>query len=255
MAPGYATLDVADAASKVRREVFAHGVCTMEGFLGPDALRDAVREAASKADAAFVSTKSHNVYLLPEKDARLPPQHIRNREFPTTVASIACDELSDVGALKKLYFGQVGDWLLQVLTRVFGKQMYRIEDPLGCVSVNVFKKGWNHGWHFDESEVTVTLSLQKAAVGGEFVFSPLLRERADDFAVEKVEKIVQGECDVQTLSFEPGTLSIFAGSRSLHRVNQISDGLRLVAVFCFSSTRGVRNSAAVQEQFWGRSVL
>ena len=58
----------------------------------------------------------------------------------------------------------------------------------------------------------------------------------------------------RNLEFEPGTLSIFQGSQCLHRVTQCyGDVDRLVAVLCFSTKAGDRNSAKVQEMFWGRS--
>lgn len=57
------------------------------------------------------------------------------------------------------------------------------------------------------------------------------------------------------LTFEPGTLSIFQGSQCLHRVTQCrGDRDRYVAVLCFSIRPGVKNSAKVQEMFWGRSL-
>jgi len=59
----------------------------------------------------------------------------------------------------------------------------------------------------------------------------------------------------RSLTFEPATLSIFSGSRCLHEVTKV-DGERdrFVAVFCFSTKAGVKNSAKVQEMFWGRVV-
>ena len=56
------------------------------------------------------------------------------------------------------------------------------------------------------------------------------------------------------LEFEPGTLSIFQGNQCLHRVTKCSGPIdRLVAVLCFHTRQGVRNSANVQKMFWGRS--
>jgi len=38
-------------------------------------------------------------------------------------------------------------------------------DPIGACTINVFREGWHHAWHFDEAEFTVTLSLQAADEG------------------------------------------------------------------------------------------
>lgn len=61
---------------------------------------------------------------------------------------------------------------------------------------------------------------------------------------------------LQTLDFVPGTLSIFAGSKSLHRVTKVEGKVsRLVVVFTFSSEPGFQNSPAIQNMFWGRSSV
>jgi hypothetical protein len=60
---------------------------------------------------------------------------------------------------------------------------------------------------------------------------------------------------LHTLNFRPGTLSIFSGSRSLHRVTTVEGPRsRLVAVLTFATRPGFRNSAKVQKLFWGRSA-
>lgn len=58
---------------------------------------------------------------------------------------------------------------------------------------------------------------------------------------------------VRTLQFEPGTLSVFRGNRSLHGVTPcVGPVERLVAIFTFATVPGFRNSANVQEIFWGK---
>lgn len=60
---------------------------------------------------------------------------------------------------------------------------------------------------------------------------------------------------LHTLDFAPGTLSIFSGSKSLHRVTRVvGPQSRLVAVLTFASEPGFCNSPDVQRMFWGRSV-
>ena len=100
--------------------------------------------------------------------------------------------------------------------------------------------------------------IQKPDSGGLFRNTKPIRvkgEEDDDF-YDVLDRIVDGSDDIaETLSFEPGTLSIFCGSRCLHEVTR-SEGSRdrLVAVFCFATRPGVRNSAHVQKLFWGRTV-
>ena len=100
--------------------------------------------------------------------------------------------------------------------------------------------------------------IQKPDSGGLFRNTKPIRIKGeeDENLYNKIEKIVDGSDDIaETLLFEPGTLSIFCGSRCLHEVTKVEGANdRLVAVFCFATTPGVRNSAQVQRLFWGRTA-
>ena len=100
--------------------------------------------------------------------------------------------------------------------------------------------------------------IQKPNSGGLFRRTKPIRVKGeeDDDLYDVLDKIVDGRDDIaETLKFEPGTLSIFCGSRCLHEVTRVhGDRDRLVAVFCFATRPGVRNSAQVQKLFWGRSL-
>ena len=150
-------------------------------------------------------------------------------------------------------------------------RLFRLADPLGAVSINIFRPGWHHAWHFDESEFTTTLCLQQSDAGGEFEFTPPLRRSQDDLAAPAVASAIASYSPyrptvgdslpppppVSVAGFEPGTLQIFAGRYSLHHVKRIPDTAtreRLVAVLCFASEAGVVNSPEVQRMFWGRSA-
>ena len=100
--------------------------------------------------------------------------------------------------------------------------------------------------------------IQKPEAGGLFRNTRPIRKKGEenDSLYQVIEKIVDSTEDIaETLRFEPGTLSIFCGSRCLHEVTQVEgEKDRLVAVFCFATSPGVRNSKQVQEVFWGRTV-
>lgn len=169
--------------------------------------------------------------------------------------------------------------LLQLVSLITGavetakpQQLYHSVDPLGCCSINVFHPGDYHSFHFDESKFSTTLMLQEAETGGLFQHTDPLRADSNDLAAPTVARTIQAyDADrsttpfaedtnnntpaLHTLDFHPGTLSILAGSRSLHRVTTIHGSTsRLVAVLTFADTPGFCNSAAVQKMFWGRSA-
>ena len=145
--------------------------------------------------------------------------------------------------------------------------LYPLADELGACSVNVFRPGWSHAWHFDESEFTTTLCLQSAEAGGTFEFTEPLRSTDADLAAGPTAAVVNSHSQydvlptepeappppIRTAPFEPGTLQIFAGRYSLHRVTDVGgDRTRLVAVMCFANEPGFVNSPSVQQMFWGR---
>jgi hypothetical protein len=111
-----------------------------------------------------------------------------------------------------------------------------------------------HGWHFDESEFTVTMMLQPAESGGAFEYVNGLREgRGEDY--EAVGRVLDGdESGVESLPHPAGSLFIFAGRKTLHRVSKLGGTRpRLVPVLCFAEAPDLTNSAAVRRLFWGRA--
>ena len=109
-----------------------------------------------------------------------------------------------------------------------------------------------------QSVFSVTIMIQKPEAGGLFRNTKPIRVkgRENEALYRVMENILNGTDDIaKTLKFEPGTMSIFCGSRCLHEVTEVEgDKERLVAVFCFATSPGVRNSKQVQEVFWGRTV-
>mmetsp|Transcript_21844 Transcript_21844/g.45507 ORF Transcript_21844/g.45507 Transcript_21844/m.45507 type:complete len:279 (+) Transcript_21844:32-868(+) len=254
---------------KLRSSFLETGVATVPNILNPASLGEAVKDCL-KADGqttkdCYVTDDDHNAYLLPPSPDH-PSCHIRNKMMRTKVASIAGDELPPSGALLSVYESPALRCLVQNV--VFGDESTPIHlsaDPLGRCSVNVFKEGWKHSYHFDESEFSTTLMLQKPEAGGVFEYTPRLRKSQDEYAFDVVEDVINNEdtdysnlqkCNtVNALEFEPGTLSIFAGRYSLHRVSNVQGARdRLVAVFTFARKEGFKNSAEVQKLFWGRTA-
>lgn len=234
-----------------RAQLREGGVALLPGFVKPDAIAAMAAEMQARAAEAYSCRGRHNVYLK-APDLELPTDHPRNREVETQVGSIAFDEIGPDAALRKLY---LWDPLATFVGAVLERQpFYRFADPLGACSVNVFRPGMGHGWHFDEAEFAVSLMLQTAEKGGEFDYVPFLRpRRGEDF--DAVRTVLDGdETKVRRLPFEPGTLSIFHGRRSLHRVMRCSGRRdRLVAILCFASEPNAVNSDAFRKLYWGRT--
>eukprot|EP00938_MAST-03A_sp_MAST-3A-sp1_P004082 g4082.t1 len=261
-----------DLIEKSREDLRKTGCATFENFWNDEVVERATNHVAEHASTAFETDNEHNAYQLSGHDENYADTHPRNVFMRTRVASLAYDEL-EIGRspLYDLYNSKhFVDFVRDVTSQ---NKMYRLADKLGACSVNIFRPGWFHEWHFDESEFTTTLCLQQAEEGGEFEFTPRLRDSQKDLCAPEVARIIRensththmnahGDEDIvapaiHNAKFDPGTLQIFAGRYSLHRVKPIPQHCNLdryVAVFCFASNEGVVNSPDVQKMFWGRTA-
>ena len=236
--------------AKCRNEMMDVGICMLSEFLTPGAIDRMKAEANSQLGNAFYCSNTHNAYLR-EDDPSLPTSHPGRRLLRTEVGSIANDFLPADGALVRLYkWNCLTDFIGQVLGY---EHFYRSADPLGALSVNVFQPGGSHAWHFDESKYTVTVMLQPAESGGEFEVVANVRTQDDD-NYDRVASILDGDYDaVVRLPFAPGTLFIFAGRHSLHRVTDVQGSRpRLVPVLAYAEHPEYVNSKQVRRLFWGR---
>jgi hypothetical protein len=265
------------AIQKARAQFQSTGAVIFANFITELALEECVDDATAQEDGAFTTDDTHTAYLSPSDPSRAD-NSVYNHEMRTQVASVAFDELSAESRLAELYKDPL---LLQLVSSIVQKDLYLSEDPIGCCSINVFRPTYHHSFHFDESEFSTTLMLQEAACPGTglFQYTDPLRDGPGDLALPAVAAAVRTYDDspssldvdfaesaspshllvsapkLHTLNFRPGTLSIFSGSRSLHRVTTVEGPRsRLVAVLTFATFPGFRNSAKVQKLFWGRSI-
>jgi len=245
-----ATEQGARFAEKCRQQYIDTGLCMLPGFILPAALETLAAEAGAISDQAYFCKNTHNAYLT-DDDAELPEDDVARIQEQTYVGSVPYDCIGEGAALRRLYRW---DPLKDFIGHVLGKQeFHRFADPLGALSINVFVDGGEHGWHFDESEFTVTLMLQPPEQGGEFEYVPQIRGL--DNEKELVAGILAGGREgVVRLPFTAGTLLIFGGRQTIHRVTRVKgERPRLVPVLCYSEKPGMTNSESVRKLFWGRA--
>lgn len=243
--------EAVEHARHCRTRYLEDGLCMLPEFLVPEASRILATEAGGVSHDAYFCNSTHNAYLT-EDDPDLPSGDVANRQEQTYVGSVAYDRIGEDTSLRRLYmWDPLKDFIGAVLGR---EEFHRFADPLGACSINVFVEGGEHGWHFDESEFTVTLMLQAPESGGSFEYVPKIRGLVDE--KEIVESVLNGDRSrVVELPFTPGTLLIFGGQQTLHRVTRVSGSrARLVPVLCYSEKPGLTNSETVQKLFWGRTA-
>ena len=132
-------------------------------------------------------------------------------------------------------------------------QLHVMEDPLARVNVIAYRAGEALNWHFDRSQFTTTLLIQAPESGGEFQYRRDLRSETDP-NYDGVARLLRGEdAAVRNLTLQPGTLNVFKGKNTLHRIAPPSGGRdRIVAIFSYYDQPGVMFSQAERVGFYGR---
>ena len=96
--------------------------------------------------------------------------------------------------------------------------------------------------------------LQAPRAGGAFQYRSALRTGSDPNH-EGVGRLLAGEDEnVRTLALAPGTLNVFRGKNTAHRVSAVEGSrARIVAVFSYYESPGVSFSEAERVGFYGRT--
>ena len=108
-------------------------------------------------------------------------------------------------------------------------------------------------WHFDQTDFVVSLAIQDADDGGDFEVAPQIRS-ADDEHYDDVAAVLGGERrSGRHVPMTPGTLLVFAGRNSMHRVTPIrATAPRLVALLGYDTKPGHDVERAAEEVRYGR---
>ena len=225
------------------------GACILKGFVRQSTVKRMATEADQTIRRSHFCKDSHNVFFDKHDDS-LPKDHPRRIRVDTSLNSIPYDRIDQKHALHQLYNW---DSLMSFLSSVLGHTLYRMADPMAALTVNCMSENQNHGWHYDESQVTITLLIQKSLDGG--LFQCVHDLRKNDFDdLSKLGAILSGDNEgVVTLDVEQGDLLIFAGFYSLHCVTPVEGRkTRYVGTLCYKDEPNVVNSPEVQKLFYGR---
>jgi hypothetical protein len=227
------------------------GVITLPGFLQADVIDALVAEAETHKDKAYFTALTHNVYLtLPDRD--LGNDHIFNRQVSSSKGCITTDQVPAGSPLHALY--QSEPFKAFIATIVGVEALYECGDPLSGINVHYAAAGQELGWHFDNSKFAITLLLQKPQAGGAFQYVRDLRDAdVGEMNFGGVEAVLDGDQAVSELVIEPGTLVLFRGRNSLHRVTPTEgDVTRILVVLAYNANAGVALSESARMTFFGR---
>jgi len=244
-------LDSIDFANQCRQKLSDTGVLLLSQFLLPEALSQTIKEAHGRAHLAYFTKKTHNVYLS-EPNASLPETHVFNRQVKSSKGCITTDQIQKESGLHIIYNNFIFKKFIAHVVRE--NAIYPYADTLSGINIHYASEGEELGWHFDNSSFAITLLLQAPKEGGLFQYVKDLRNsNSEDMNFNGVETVLNDEVPVKTLNIEEGTLVLFRGLNSMHRVTPtIGNKTRILVVLAYNNKPGILLSETARMTFFGR---
>ncbi|USG60598.1 hypothetical protein NBZ79_15635 [Sneathiella marina] len=244
-------LDDAEFRSRCTATLAQDGALVMPQFLRAEAISTIAEEGKAHRDQAYFCEDHHNVYLTPP-DTDYPMDHPRNRLILSSKGCIPDDVVPENSPLRALYGAEeFKDFLCEVLGE---DALYEYADPLSSINLHYADAGLELGWHFDNSAFAITLMIQAPESGGAFEYVKDLRDAdSGEMNFEGVRKVLDKEITPETLSMPAGTLVLFRGRNSLHRVAPVEGAItRMLVVLAYNSQPGIALSESARLTFFGR---
>jgi hypothetical protein len=221
---------------RVRTSLQQDGSCTLPDFVAADVLHEMATQARSISHLAYpgpteVSPYFFN-YRLGEGET-LPDTHPLRRKGKRQLAQVATDLIPSDFMLSELYRSPL---MLDFLSEILDQPVYQNRDPYQSLNISVMDEGGCQQWHFDSGNMVTTLLLQEPEDGGVFEYAPAIRSDSDE-NFEAVEAVLDGHSDrIKVNQLRAGTLSLFRGHYSMHRVTPVvGKRQRLQAILGYST--------------------
>ncbi len=235
-----------------RRQLDETGACELPGFLTPQCVAQLVAEGDALSARAYHSVVTGTAYIE-NPDFTLPDDHPRRIFGTSSVGVIAYDQFPADSALRRLY-----EWdpLMEFIGAALAKErLYRYADPMGALNLAVMGDGEKLFWHYDQTDFVTSIALRDAEDGGDFEYAPLIRSAGEE-NYATVKQVLEDSSDrVVRVPMCPGTMLLFEGRNSIHRVTPIRGRItRLVALLAYDTKPGTRSSKLLQLARYGRAA-
>ena len=149
--------------SNYRESLEKNGILIFKSFISNSGLNLLQKEASDLKESAFRSSSEYNVYIS-EYDNAFSADSPRNRIMSTSKKCIPNDLIPNQSILQKIYDSPlVRSFFLDLLDK---DELHPYEDPLSSININYYDKGDALGWHFDNSDYTITLLIKNCSKGG-----------------------------------------------------------------------------------------
>jgi len=234
-----------------KKQLKQKGACELTQFVTEPALKALQDESRILESIGFWNPVSGNAYL--EKiDPTLPADHPKRLIENTSVGVVAYDQFPKTSLLRKIF-----EWdpLMYFVGSVLElPEIYRYADPMGGLNLSIMKDKDYLRWHFDQTDFVTSLAIQSATTGGYFEYVPMIRNSSNE-NYDGVKKVLLGDSSqVEQVPTLPGSLILFKGRYSMHRVTPIEGAQsRYMALFAFDSKEGVVSTDHLRMMRYGRN--
>lgn len=239
-----------ELVKRCQSELKAKGLCVLEGFVAPQALQKMIAEGNAAEPKAYYSRVVGNAYLS-DKNPNLPADHAYNLEDETNLGVVAYDQIDPSEVLRQIYDSpKVLSFLGDALGR--GKIFY-YECPMGKINYSMMRKGDYLRWHFDQSDFVVAIPIQSSDRGGVYEYVYNIRDAKNE-NYDAVKSLLKGERkNVQILKTPAGSLVLFEGRYTIHRVTYIEgEKIRIMGLLGYADKPGVTSTDYLRKIRYGR---
>lgn len=233
-----------------RGQMAETGLCLLPDFVRKEALARMTEEARRLLPSAHRTEH----WRASEHGAGGAGSGTIPRATRASIGAVAYDRIAAASPLRALYeWDGLTDFVAAVLDR---SPLYRCADPVVSCMLTVCRQGDELGWHYDPNDGVVSLMLQEADAGGAFEFAPGVRSETPDASAAELAVLDGRYPKVVRPELEAGTLSMFNGHASLHRVAPVTGRReRIIALFNYMAEPGYVFSAEIQRKFFGRAAF
>lgn len=256
--PRYCVTDLDTPAGRavldeLRKSLAERGAAILPGFVKPEVIPRLARETAALAEVAYYEDVSVGTPYLELADTSFPEGHPRRTNIHSATSVIAYDLVPREHPVRVLYeWDPLMHFIGEVLER---RPLYRFADPLGALNLTIMREGDCQGWHYDSTDFVVSLAIQASVGGGLFECAARIRSDEDENYAE-VSGVLDGSRRerVKVFPMVPGTLMIFQGRHSLHRVTAVEGARpRFVSLLAYDTKPGTDSSPLLKRVRYGRT--
>ena len=238
-----------NSGKKLSSELKKKGILIFRNFINYKGIKKIEEESIKLKPKSFKSSSEYNVYILPY-DSKFPKNSARNRVMKTTKRCIPNDLISKNSSLFEIYNSKTIKKFYCDILNV--NKLYPYYDPLSSININYYNNGDGLGWHFDNSDFTITLLVKNCLKGGDYEFFNKIRYNNGNEDYEVITEILDEKIKGQKVESQIGDLMIFKGKESIHRVAKVINGERILITFNYNINEGISLSEESRKTFFGR---